>query len=92
MTRRIALWSLVGFVVACAWVVFTMSVKPATMLQLEHERYFRSVVDITLPVAMLDHYPLKYFWVVVLNALTYALVGFAIELLWRHSPRPVSIR
>jgi len=92
MTRRIALWSLVGFIVACVWVVFTMSLEPATLLRLEHGRYFRTVADVTLPISLLGHYPIKYYWVVLLNAATYALVGFAIELMWRYSPRPVSAR
>ena len=92
MTRRIALWSLVGFIVACGWVAFTKSLEPATLLQLEHGRYFWTVADITTPVALLRHYPIKYYWVVLLNALTYALVGFTIELVRLYKPHPVSVR
>ena len=92
MKRRIALWSLIGFIVACAWVVFTMSVGPATLLRLEHGRYFWTLADITAPVALLRHYPIKYYWFIVANALTYALVGFAFELLRRNSFRHVSVR
>ena len=87
MTRRIALWSLVGLTVACAWVVLTMSLHPATLLRLEHGRYFWTVADITAPVALLRHYPLKYYWVVLLNGVAYALVGFAFELGRRTSLR-----
>ena len=91
MTRKIALWFLVGFAVACAWVVLMMSLGPATMLRLEHGRYFWTVADITAPVALLRHYPLKYYWAVLLNALIYAVVGFGIELVRRRSLRHVSV-
>ncbi|HWC16064.1 MAG TPA: hypothetical protein VG498_03590 [Terriglobales bacterium] len=92
MRRRIALWSLVGLIVACAWVVFTMSLEPATLLRLEHGRYFWTVADITAPVALLRQYPIKYYWVVLLNGLAYALVGLAFELVRRRSMRHVAAR
>ena len=92
MTRRIALWCFVGFIVACGWVALTMSLEPATLLRLEHGRYFWLVAEITAPVALLGHYPLKYYWVVLLNALTYALVGCAFELVCRYSSRKVSVQ
>jgi hypothetical protein len=92
MKRRIALWSLIGFIVACAWVVFTMSVEPETLLRLEHGRFFWTAADITAPLALLRHYPIKYYWVIVANALTYALVGFAFELLRQYSFRHVPAR
>jgi len=89
--RRIALWSLVGLIVECAWVVITMSLEPATLLRLEHGGYFWTVADITAPVALLRHYPLKYYWVVLLNGLAYAFVGLAFELV-RHPLRHVPAR
>ena len=90
MTRRIALWSVVGIIVACAWVVFTMSLAPATLLRLEHGRYFWIIADITAPVALLRYYPLKYYWVVLLNGIAYAMVGSAVEVVRRHSLRHVA--
>jgi len=93
MTRRLAVWFLIGFGVACGWVVLTMSLEPGTLLRLEHGRYFWIVADITAPVALLGRYPLKYYWFILLNALAYTLVGFAIELLRsKHSLRPSSVR
>jgi len=89
MTRRIALWSLVGFIVACGWVVLTMSLKPATLIGLEHSRYFWTIADITAPAALLRVFMLKYYWFILMNAVVYALVGLAIELLRRHSFRRV---
>jgi len=91
MTRRIALWSFVGFV-ACGWVVFTESLDPATLLRLEQGRFFWNVADITAPVALLRHYPLKYYWVVLLNGLACAMVGLAFEVARQHSVRHVAAR
>lgn len=87
MTRRIALWSLAGLIVACGWVVFTMSLEPATLLRLEQGRYFWMVADVTAPAALLRHHPLKYYWFVLLNAVAYALAGLAFEPMRRHSLR-----
>ena len=88
MTRRIALWFLIGFSGACGWVWFFMAKFPPP----PSSHAFWTVVDITAPAALLRHYALKSYWFVLLNGLAYALVGFAIELVRRHSPRPVPAR
>ena len=51
MTQKIILWFSAGFAVASAWVVFSMSLAPATLLRLEHGRYFWIVAGITAPTA-----------------------------------------
>ena len=89
MIRRIALWSLVGFTVACGWVVLTMSLQPDTLIGLEHGRYFWTIADITAPAALLRVFEMKYYWFVLINAAVYALAGLAIELLRQHSFRRV---
>jgi len=89
MIRRIALWSLAGFTVACGWVVLTMSLQPATLIGLEHGRYFWTIADITAPAALLRVFELKYYWFILINAAVYALAGQAIELLRRYAFRRV---
>lgn len=88
MTRKIALWFLIGFSVAWGWVWFFMAKFPPPA----SSHAFWTAIDITAPAALLRHYPLKSYWFVLLNGLAYALVGFAIELVRQHSPRPVPAR
>jgi len=69
-----------------------MSLEPATLLRLEHGRYFWTVADITAPVALLRHYPLKYYWFILLNALVYGIFGLGIELVRLNSLRRATAR
>jgi hypothetical protein len=89
MTRRLAVWFLIGFSVACGWVwLFIGKFPPAPS-----NRAFWTVVDITAPAALLRHFPLKYYWFILLNALVYTLVGFGVELLRsKHSLSHASVR
>ena len=86
MTRRIALWSLSGFIVACGWVLFTMIGAPS----MPSSRAFWIFVDVTAPASLLRYYPLKYYWFVLLNALAYSALGIAIELFRSRFARHVS--
>lgn len=81
MIRRIALWSLAGFIVACGWVLFTMATAPP----MPSNHTFWTIVEITAPASLLRHFPLKNYWFVLLNALAYAVFGLAIELFRRKS-------
>ena len=81
MQRRIALWSLAGFIVACGWVFFMMATGP----QLESQHSFWTIVEITAPASLLRAFPLKFYWFILLNALIYGLVGLGVELLRRNS-------
>jgi hypothetical protein len=86
MTRRIALWFLAGFIVACGSVLFAMAAAPS----MPSDRAFWTFVEITAPASLLHHFPLKYYWFVLLNASTYAVLGFAIELFRRNFVRHIS--
>jgi hypothetical protein len=86
MKRRLALWSLAGFIVACSWTLFVMvAAKPITF-----GRTLWGIIEITAPASLLRHFPLKYYWFILLNALIYSLVGLGIELLRRNSVRHLS--
>ncbi len=79
MKRRIGLWALAGFAVACFWVVFGMATWPNYNLG----RW--TVVAITAPAMLLGRtIALAYYWFILLNAAAYALFGLATELLRRH--------
>jgi len=89
MTRRIALWSFVGLIVACGWVLFWKLTFP-----LNHSSpAFWTIQYITAPASLLRYipFPIKYYSFVLLNALAYSLVGVGVELLRRHSLRPTSV-
>jgi hypothetical protein len=87
MKRRILLWTLIGFAVACSWVLYGLG--PGNGLNLGRW----TIVAITAPASLLGRsVPLTYYWVVLLNGAIYALVGLAIEPWLRHHRRPASSR
>jgi hypothetical protein len=86
MKRRLALWSLAGFIVACGWTLFvTAAARPIAF-----GRALWIIIEITAPASLLRHFPLKYYWFILLNALVYSLVGLGTELLRRSTVRHLS--
>jgi hypothetical protein len=79
--KRIALWALIGAVVACFWVIFMMLTPPWFNVG-------RSLaVAISIPVSLIGratHQPQTYYSVILLNPATYALVGLAVEPFYRR--------
>jgi len=76
MNRRVGLWALIGFSVACSWVVIGLFTWPN--FNLGHP----PLVAITAPAAFLGSViPLAFYWFILLNAAIYALFGFATEAL-----------
>jgi hypothetical protein len=87
MKRRVALWALVGFAVACGWAMVALATAPALFL---NDRFFRTLAEITCPIAVVGKFvPLKYYAVIAINAATYALLGLALEP-FRSKPKGVS--
>jgi hypothetical protein len=78
MSRRISVWALIGFIVACCWVV-------AGFLVGHNYNLGRSTfAAVTAPVSLLGRrMPLSMLWFTVLNGGLYATIGLAIELLRR---------
>lgn len=79
MRRRIGLWAVSGFIVACCWVLIGMATWPNYNLG-------RSmVVAVTAPASLVGRtMPLAYYWFILLNAAAYALFGLVTDPLWRH--------
>jgi hypothetical protein len=79
MNRRVGLWTLIGFFVACAWVVIGFLTWPNFNLG-------RSpLVAITAPAGFVGSLvPLAFYWFILLNAAIYALLGLGIEALRPH--------
>jgi hypothetical protein len=78
MKRRIGLWALAGFFIACGWVIYGMAAGPNQNIGQW------TVAAITAPASLLGRtIPLALYSFVFLNAAVYALLGFATELLLR---------
>ena len=82
MKRRIGLWALSGFAVACGWVIYGMATAPS------HNLGRWTIVAITAPASLIGRaIPLAYYWVIFFNAAAYALFGLATEPLRRAIAR-----
>ena len=85
MRHRIAMWAVAGFMVALYWALWffpTVSV-PLTMSQ----QIALTLARLTCPVVMAAsyfHVGLYFYWVLLANAATYALVGLLGEGLRRQ--------
>jgi hypothetical protein len=78
MKLRIALWFMIGIVVACSWVIIGMT--------LAHRYNFGHwpIVAITAPASLLGRsLAMKYQGFIALNGVMYAMAGIVFELL-RH--------
>ena len=81
MKSRIAMWAIVGFLVAGFWALFAFLTFPSTS---ERMRDVWTLVRLTCPIALAGrHYPISLSVTLAANALTYALVGLIVETL-RH--------
>ena len=79
MSRNIGIWALVGFVVACCWVVIGIVIGPS--YNLGHS----ALVSITAPASFLGRKaPLTFYRFILLNASMYAVVGLGTEVLRRQ--------
>ena len=76
MKNRIAIWAIVGFLVAGCWAIYAMVSRPPA---LTHGDPMLILAKITCPISFLSHHPISLVWVLLANAATYALVGFLIE-------------
>ena len=81
MKYRIALWATAGFLVASGWAVyFSLASKDRNM-----ESMVFTFARLTCPIAILGrHYSISLYAAVAANAVTYALIGLAVETLRRQ--------
>jgi FtsH-binding integral membrane protein len=81
MRHRIAMWAAVGLLVAGCWAVV------AGMIPFNLATGFvGNLAAFTQPVALLSiyfHFGMRFYWVMLANAATYALVGLMVESLRR---------
>lgn len=80
MKLRIAIWAGVGAAVVLLWSLYFFRSSPTP-----HGILWSALLDLTCPIALARHYPLSFYFVLLMNAATYALVGGVVETMRRHS-------
>jgi hypothetical protein len=92
MTRRIAAWASVGFLVACCWVLYTFATPPEHLILTMRGPVVEALAFTSCPVAFAGRYfPLHFWWVPPINAATYAVIGLILETLRRKSHPTLAI-
>jgi hypothetical protein len=82
MKYRIAMWAIVGFLVAGFWVLFAVATFPSTN---ERLREVWTLVCITCPISIAGmHHPISLYEALAANAVTYGFVGLVVETLRRQ--------
>jgi hypothetical protein len=81
MKSRIAIWATLGALVVVAWRVY---ISATLSNPLGTGGLGRVLVYLTCPIAMAGRNPQSFYFVLVVNAATYALVGIVLETMRRH--------
>ena len=77
MKYRIAMWALVGFLLAGFWALFAAATFPSTS---ERMRNVWPLVCLSCPIAIAGmHHAISLYEVLVANAITYGVVGLIVE-------------
>jgi len=81
MKYRIAMWASLGFLVAGCWALylFTRAIPLSAAEPLVY-----TLARFTQPVALVSlyfHFGIRFYWVLLANAATYALAGLIVETL-----------
>jgi hypothetical protein len=81
MKNRIAIWAIVGFLVAGFWALFAVATLPSN----EGMRDVWPLVSLTCPIAILGvHHAIGIYEALAANTVTYAFVGLIVEALRRQ--------
>lgn len=88
MKLRIAIWVCVGALVVVFWTLYISASSPTPLGSAW------TLVYLTCPIALARHYALSFYFVLLVNAGTYALVGTVAEAMRRqykhNQPRLIS--
>ncbi len=84
MKRRIAIWASAGFLIACCWILYTFVTPPDRLIMTMREPFVEAVAFTSCPIVIAGRYfPLHFWWVPLINAATYAVIGLVAEILRR---------
>ena len=78
MKLRVAIWTGVGALVVVLWTLYVSATSPTLLGNVW------TLVYLTCPIALAHHYALSFYFVLLINAATYALVGTVVETMRRH--------
>jgi len=78
MKLRIAIWTGVGALVVVLWTIYITATSPTPLGNLWTLAY------LTCPIALARHYSLSFYFVLLVNAATYAFIGTMVETTRRH--------
>jgi hypothetical protein len=81
MKLRIAMWAGVGALVVVFWGLY-IAATSATPREIPW-----ALVYLTCPISLGHHHPQTFYFVLLVNAATYALVGAAVEMIGRRHRR-----
>jgi hypothetical protein len=78
MKLRIAIWAGMGALVVVLWTLYISGASPTPPAVMWTLAY------LTCPIALARHYALSFYFVLPVNAATYALAGTIVEIVRRH--------
>jgi hypothetical protein len=81
MKLRIAIWAGVGALVVVFWTLYISATSPTPL------GIVWTLAYLTCPIVLAHHYALGFYFVLLMNAATYALVGTVVETM-RQSYKP----
>jgi len=81
MKSRIAIWAMLGALVVVAWRVY---ISATLSNPLGAGGFGRALAYLTCPIAIAGRHPQSFYFVLVVNAATYALVGIVVETMRRY--------
>jgi len=87
MSRRILIWAAAGFSIAAFWAAYLL---PNSIARVPAAY---ALARFSQPIVLLASYfgvGLRFYWVALFNAMTYALVGLAVEMVRRKLPQAES--
>ena len=84
MRNRIAIWAAIGFIVAGSWALYA-ALSPSAIQQTQS---LWIIARITCPITFASHLPLSLYAILIINAVTYGLIGLIVETLRAHKNQP----
>jgi thiosulfate reductase cytochrome b subunit len=83
MKSRIAIWAASGALIVALWSIYLSSMPGAP------RGIVAILLDATCPIALARQHHMTIYLVLLANALTYALAGLVVEIMWRPSKLPL---
>jgi hypothetical protein len=82
MKLRLAIWAGTGALVVVLWSLYFSATHPSAFGGVW------TLIDLTCPIALARRHALSFYFVLVVNAATYALAGLVVEAMRRYYTGP----